>query len=106
MSSPLVATIRMVMHTPLPHRSTSARVGRERNSILFLGQSDQQLQGAYLSDARMGIEGASAEVFAATDAALREQLRDNLEGLADLGTRKVLGARCPRCLVRRKVSET
>ena len=38
-----------------------------------LGRSDQQLQEAYLSDARMGIEGASAEVFAATDAALREQ---------------------------------
>ena len=59
-------------------------MGRERNSILCLGRSDQQLQEAYLSDARMGIEGASAEVFAATDAALREQLRDNLEGLVDL----------------------
>ena len=52
-------------------------------------RSDQQLQEAYLSDARMGIEGASAKISAATDAALREQLRDNLEGLADLEERDI-----------------
>ena len=43
------------------------------------------------------IEGASAKTSAARETALRQQLRNNIERPADLGTRRVLCARCPRC---------
>lgn len=48
-----------------------------------LSDIDEQLQQAYLSGARMGIEDASPEILAATDAALREQLEGNTEALGD-----------------------
>ena len=53
-------------------------------SLPALSDIDQQLQEAYLHDARMGVDSPSPVVLAATDAASRGQLQGNVEALGDL----------------------
>lgn len=57
-----------------------------------LSDIDGQLQPTYLEGARLGIEYASPQILAATEAAFRERLHGNLEALADLDEQKVADA--------------